>query len=59
MEHGLYAFAEGWSPSFSEGIVDRTGGQAMLYLTCTKISSIGFAHYGISHAKDLGICGLW
>ena len=24
----------------------------MLYLTCTTITSIGLAHYGISRAKD-------
>ena len=24
----------------------------MLYLTCTIISSVDFAHYGVSHAKD-------
>ena len=24
----------------------------MLYLTCTMISSVDLAHYGISHAKD-------
>ena len=24
----------------------------MLYLTCTTITSIDLAHYGLSHAKD-------
>ena len=24
----------------------------MLYLTCTMISSVGLAHYGVSRAKD-------
>ena len=24
----------------------------MLYLTCTMISSVDLAHYGVSHAKD-------
>ena len=24
----------------------------MLYLTCTIISSVDLAHYGVSHAKD-------
>ena len=38
--------------SFSEGIIDRTGAQAMLYLTCTMISSVGLAHYGVSCAKE-------
>ena len=36
-------------PSFSEGIIDLTGTQTMLYLTCTTITS---AHYGVSRAKD-------
>ena len=40
------------SPSFSEGIIDRTGAQIMLYLTCTMISSVDLAHYGVSHTKD-------
>ena len=39
-------------PSFSEGIIDRTGAQTMLYLTCTTITSINLAHYGVSRAKD-------
>ena len=34
------------------GIVDRTGAQTMLYLTCTTISSVDLAHYGVSRAKD-------
>ena len=25
----------------------------MLYLTCTMTSSVDFAHYGVSRAKDL------
>ena len=24
----------------------------MLYLSCTTISSVDLAHYGVSHAKD-------
>ena len=39
-------------PRFSEGIIDRTGAQTMLYLTCTIISSVDLAHYGVSCAKD-------
>ena len=39
-------------PSFSEGIIDRTGAQTMFYLTCTIISSVDLAHYGVSCAKD-------
>ena len=38
--------------SFSEGIIDRTGAQTMLYLTCTTITSLDIAHYGVSHTKD-------
>ena len=33
------------SPSFSEGIIDRTG-------ACTTISSVDLAQYGVSLAKD-------
>ena len=36
----------------SSGIIDRTGTQTMLYLTCTMISSVDLAHYGVSCAKD-------
>ena len=39
-------------PELSEGIIDRTGAQTMLYLTCTMISSVDLAHYGVSRAKD-------
>ena len=38
-------------PSFSEGIIDRTGAQTMLYLTCTMIYSVNLANYGVSRAK--------
>ena len=31
---------------------DRTGAQTMLYLTCTTITSVDLAHYGVSRAKD-------
>ena len=34
------------------GIIDRTGAQTMLYLTCTMIFSVDLAHYGVSRAKD-------
>ena len=36
----------------SSGIIDRTGAQTMLYLTCTTITSVDLAHYGVSRAKD-------
>ena len=39
-------------PSFSEGIIDRTGAQTMLYLTCSTITSVDLKHYGVSRAKD-------
>ena len=38
--------------AFSEGIIDRTGAQTMICLTCTIISSVDLAHYGVSRAKD-------
>ena len=40
------------TPSFSEGIVDRTGAQTMLYLSCTMISNVDLAPYGLSRNKD-------
>ena len=39
-------------PEFSEGIIDRTGAQTMLYLTCILISSVDLAHYGVYRAKN-------
>ena len=39
-------------PELSERIIDRTGAQTMLYLTCTTITSVDLAHYGVSRAKD-------
>ena len=38
--------------AFSEGIIESTDAQTMLYLTCTMISSVDLAHYGVSRAKD-------
>ena len=35
-----------------EGIIDRTGTQTMLYLTCITITSVDLACYGVSRAKD-------
>ena len=40
------------NPLKSEGIIERTGAQTMLFLTCTMISSADLAHYGVPHAKD-------
>ena len=51
-EHGLCACTERQSPSFSDGIIDRTGAQTMLYLTCTTISRADLAEYGVSLAKN-------
>ena len=39
-------------PSFSEGVIDITDAQTMLYLTCTMISSVDLAYYEVSRAKD-------
>ena len=33
-------------------IIDRTGAQTMLYLTCTTVTSVDLAHYGVSRAKN-------
>ena len=41
--------------SFSEWMADRTGGQTMLSLTCSKIPSVDLAHNWLLCAKDLGI----
>ena len=40
------------APVRRDGIIDRTCAQTMLYLTCTTITSVGLAHYGVSRAKD-------
>ena len=34
------------------GIIDRKGAQTILYLSCTIISSVDLAYYGVSNAKD-------
>ena len=38
--------------SFNEGIIDRTGAQTMLYLTCTTITSVDLARCGVSRTKN-------
>ena len=38
-------------PSLKRGIIDRTGAQTMLYLTCTTITGVDLAHYGVSRDK--------
>ena len=35
------------------GIIDRTGAQTMLYLTCTAIFSVDFAQYRVSVSEYL------
>ena len=46
-------------PTFSKGIIDRTGAQPMLYLTCITITSVDLADYGVSRAKDWVPVKLW
>ena len=43
------------STSYSEWIIDLTGGQAMLHLTCSMIPSVDPARYGKFRAKDMDI----
>ena len=37
--------------SFSEGIIDHTAAQTMLYLPCPTISGVDLAHNDVSHAN--------
>ena len=39
-------------PELWRGIIDLIGSQTMLYLTCTTLTSVDLAHYGVSRAKD-------
>ena len=36
----------------SEGVIDRSGAQIILYLIYTMILNVDLAHYGVSRAKD-------
>ena len=36
----------------ARGLSLRTGAQTVLYLTCTTITSVDLARYGVSRAKD-------
>ena len=36
----------------ARGLSLRTGAQTMLYPTCTTITSVDLAHYGVSCAKN-------
>ena len=58
----LYSLQVGdraWFVRLYGEIIDFTGAQTMLYLTCTMISSVDLAHYLVSRAKDRVIYGLW
>ena len=46
------------TPDHREWIIDRTGGQTMLYLVCTKISRVDHAHHEVPYAQELGTC-IW
>ena len=41
------------------GIIDHTGAQTMLYLTCTMVSSVDLAHYRVSCGKVWISVDLW
>ena len=53
IEHGLSACTE-IIHELSEWIIDCTGGQTMHYLTCTMISSVDTARYGVDWLVVLG-----
>ena len=38
--------------ALARGLSLHTGAQTMLYITCTAITSIDLAHYGVSRAED-------
>ena len=48
----MHLYGEIILSSFSEGIIDPTGVQTMLYLICTMISSVDLAYHGVSRAED-------
>ena len=39
-------------PELQRRVIDHTGAQTMLYLTCTTISSVDLAQYGVALAKN-------
>ena len=43
---------------FREWIVDRTGGQTMLYLVCTTLSRVDHARNKVPYAQESGTC-IW
>ena len=52
IEHGLCACTVDNPLAKVRGLSLRTGAQTMFYLTCTMITSVDLAHYGVSRAKD-------
>ena len=38
--------------ALARGLSPRTGAQTMLYLTCTTITNVDLAHYGVSRARN-------
>ena len=38
--------------ALARGLSLRTGAQTMLCLTCTMLSGVDLAHYGVSRAKE-------
>ena len=48
----VYVRDRAWFVRLYGEIIDRTGAQTMLYLTCTTITRVDLAHYGVSRAKD-------
>ena len=55
----IYVRDRVWFVRLYGEIINRTDAHTLLYLTVTMISSVDLAHYGVSYAKDWGICGLW
>ena len=51
-------FVRMYGESFREWIIDRTGGQTILYLVCTTISRVDHARYEVLYAEELGTC-IW
>ena len=49
--YGLSACTARYFTSFSECIIDRTGGRTMLYLTCSMILGVDNARYMVSRCK--------
>ena len=39
--------------AYARGLSTMQAHKTMLFLTCTMISSVDLAHYGVSRAKDL------